>query len=64
MRIEIDAMGSIMTMTKNGQIHSFNGNPAVIRANGQMLWYEKGKLLRIEYPSGYVMHWSDLPAAV
>lgn len=60
MRIEIDAMGSIITITKNNQIHSFNGKPAIIRANGQMMWYEKGKLLKTEYPSGYTMHWRPL----
>ena len=42
MHIRIDVYGNIRRWNDQNQLHSFNGKPAVIRANGGMSWYDNG----------------------
>ena len=45
-RYNVNAKGDLYTKNKNGQWHSFNDMPAIIRSNGSKYWYKDGYLHR------------------
>lgn len=55
--------GSIKTY-KNGKLHSYNDDPAIIFSTGSKMWYLEGKKTRIggpaeTYSDGRIMWWLD-----
>lgn len=52
------------TRNEDGELHSFNGEPAVEYTNGTKHWYKNGTLYRengpaVEYASGHKEYWTD-----
>ncbi len=45
-----------MVTTKDGKRHSIDGQPAVVRNNGDKFWYKNGKLHREDGPA---QEWAD-----
>jgi hypothetical protein len=73
----ISKLGSVIT-TLDGEYHSFNDQPAIIRSNGDKFWYKNGKAHRdndlpaiefangtkVWYQNGLVHRENNLPAAI
>ena len=50
MRIIIDIWGSVHKLNEYDQHHSFDGKPAYIGYDGELAWYTKGTLTKIQRP--------------
>lgn len=55
MRVEIDLNGTIKKFNSNNNLHSFDGKPARIEPDGQLLWCDDGEWYKIQFADGSVV---------
>ena len=46
MKTKVNDDGHICTYNEDGELHSFNGKPAIIMSNGYVVWCDKGRLVK------------------
>lgn len=58
MRMKINSRGGMTRLNEAGRLHSFNGKPAYIAADGMMAWYDDGVPFRFMHPDGTVIRYN------